>query len=124
MSPLSPPFVRGRISTTPARLFLAAAVMFVLDLPLVAVLVTAMPIFHAIQVVVMIGVLLLSSRRWIAALLLLVLTGLWFVFYGVDGGEDASVAWFMPTFALGPLWIGTFIAFPRPRKRVVYVEEE
>ncbi len=119
--PLSPPIFRGKIPTTSGRLLLAAAVMFALDLPLLAVFVIGLFPFHLTQVAVMVGVLLLSSRRWIAAVLLVVLSVAYVVWRGVP---DGWVEWLSAGFSLVPLWVGTFVAYPSPRKRWVYVEEE
>ncbi len=108
-----PPVFRGKIPTTPGRLLIAAAVMFALDLPLLAVLFIGLFPFHLTQVLVMIGVLLLSSRRWIAAVLLVVLSAAYFIWHGVPDGQEE---WLSAVFSLVPLWVGTFVAYPGARR--------
>ncbi len=120
MNPLLPPLFRGKIPTTPARLLLAAAVMFAIDIPVISFFTFAGLLFHFTQVLLVIGVLLLSARRWVAALLLLAISLGGVAWYGIPA--DAAGLTFL-AFALIPLWVGTFIAYPRPRKRWVYVEE-
>ncbi len=125
MRHLLPPVFRGKIPTTSGRLLAAAGVMFLLDLPVFIFFTGAGLLFHFAQVLVVIAVLLFSARRWVAALLLALISLAACCVIGspafADFGEFAPL---LAAFSLLPLWVGTFIAYPRPRKRVVYVEVE
>ncbi len=105
MHPLLPPVFRGKIATTPGRLLVAVGVMFALDLPLMGSLGAGVFMHHFTQVVALIGVLLLASRCWIAALLLAALS------VAAVGSLGVSVD---AAYALIPLWVGAAVAYPRP----------
>ncbi len=115
MSSYLPPVFRGKIPTTPGRLLLAAAAMLALDL--FCGLGTGVIAMNFCQVVALIVVLLLSPRRWVAFLLMLPASAFFLPVFCVPD----ELADMLPAMAL---WLGTFIAYPRPRYRVVYVEEE
>ncbi len=116
-----PPVFRGKIPTTPGRFLIAAAVMFLLDLPLLGRLGAGVFPFHFTQVMVMIGVLLLASRRWMASILLLAVSAAYIVWHDILADKHSLVA---AAFALVPLWVGTIAAYPHPWRRTVYVEDD
>ncbi len=116
-----PPVFRGKIATTPGRLLLAAAVMLALDLLLFPWQGVAVVSTNFFQVAALVGVLLFSPRRWVALLLML---PIWYLTTPVLMSLDDWERYWHFASALIPLWAGVFIAFPRPRKRWVYVEEE
>ncbi len=121
MSPLYPPLFRGKIPTTPGRLLAAAGIMFLLDLPVFIFFAGVGLLFHLAQVLVMIVVLLFSARRWVAAVWLALISLAGTICLGLPTQASELT---LTAFALIPLWVGTFIAYPRPRKRVVFVEAD
>ncbi len=108
-----PPVCRGKIRTTSGRLLLGAAAMFLFDLPMFGGLGAGIFTRHFGQLLVLIALLLLSPRRWLA--LWLTLPAAWlfmpwereFASPLAHGCELAA--------AFIPLWVGTFIAYPKKR---------
>ncbi len=126
MSSYLPPVFRGKIATTSGRLLAAAAAMFVLNIPLFGLTWgrSEIPFFLWLnfwQMVALIAVLLFSPRRWVA--LLLMLPACFFFLPMTPADSSWERACDCGT-AIAPLLLGIFIAYPRPRKRWVYVEED
>ncbi len=116
-----PPVFRGKIPTTPGRLLLAAAVMLALDLLLFPWQGVGIVSSNFFQVAALVAVLLFSPRRWVALLLMLPLCYL--TAPVIPAIDDWVRQWSFISYFIPPL-VGVFIAYPRPRKRWVYVEED
>ncbi len=109
-----PPILRGKILTSPGWLLAAAAVMLLFDLPRFGE--QGMAIFgqHAQQLAVLVAVLLLAPRRWVALLLMLPAT--WLLLPA--GTEPGLTLPFAADVALTlfPLWAGVIVACRRRRR--------
>ncbi len=116
-----PPVLRGRIATNPQRLLGAAAAMLGLDICLFFDAGAVLILMNFMRVVVLIVLLLLSPRRWVAVLLALPACFIFGPYTPSSQGWENLVDYGR---AILPLLLGIFIACPVPRRRVVYVEEE
>ncbi len=125
MSSYLPPVFRGKIPTTSGRLLLAAVVMLAVDIPFYALVwerseIAFFLFLNFMQVLALIGVLLFSPRRWVALLLMLPVS---FFFMPMSIAEHWE-RFLEFSCAIVPLLLGVFTAWPRPRKRWVYVDED
>ncbi len=109
MPSLSPPVCRGNIATKPNLLMLASGLMFGVDL-LLAIF-CEIPLFGTFfsQLAVMVAILLLSARRWVAIALLCIA--------GVAHALWCGAWSYGALIFLIPLWVGTMVAFPVRRVR-------
>ncbi len=109
-----PPICRGKIRTTSGRLLLAAVAMFLFDWPMFGGIAGGIVAHHFGQLLALIALLLLSPRRWVALILTLPAACL-LMPWGKEYAD--SFAWGCDlAAAFIPLWVGAFIAYPRPRR--------